>query len=164
MATSAEAIIRTYASMVYRLAFSQTQNRSDAEDVSQEVFLRYFKKAPVFESEEHRRAWLIRVTVNCAKKLRASAFVRRTVPLDTELPFQQPESFELYWALRRLSAADRTVLHLFYYEDQPVSKIAELLEKKESTIRSQLTRARQRLKQLLKENDYVTETLSTDER
>lgn len=150
-----EQIIQKYADMVYRLACAQAQNRSDAEDIFQEVFLRYLRSAPEFASEEHRRAWLIRVTINCAKKLRASAFVRHTVPLDAELPFETEESLALYAELRRLPAADRAVLHLFYYEDQRVQEIARLLHKKESTVRSRLTRARQRLKKLLKETDYV---------
>lgn len=150
-----EQIVRKYADMVYRLACSQAQNRSDAEDIFQEVFLRYLRSAPEFASEEHRRAWLIRVTINCAKKLRASAFVRHTVPLEVELPFKTEESLALYSELRRLPAADRAVLHLFYYEDQSVREIAHLLHKKESSVRSQLTRARQKLRKLLKETDYV---------
>ncbi|WP_406243016.1 RNA polymerase sigma factor [Tissierella carlieri] len=64
---SIDNIVNTYSNMVYRLAFSQTRNKSDADDIFQEVFLRYIKNKPNFETEEHRKAWLIRVTINCAK-------------------------------------------------------------------------------------------------
>ena len=65
---SPEAVIRRYSDMVYRLAFARTGNRSDAEDLYQEVFLRYLTRAPAFTSEEHRKAWLLRVAVNCANR------------------------------------------------------------------------------------------------
>ena len=65
---SPEAVIRRYSDMVYRLAFARTGNRSDAEDLYQEVFLRYLTKAPAFTSEDHRKAWLLRVAVNCANR------------------------------------------------------------------------------------------------
>lgn len=61
-----EAAVRRYADTVYRLAYARTGSREDAEDVFQEVFLRYVRKKPTFKDEEHRKAWLIRVTVNCA--------------------------------------------------------------------------------------------------
>ena len=75
-------VVREYANMVYRLAFAQVRSRSDADDIFQEVFLRYVRNALVFQSEEHRKAWLIRVTINCAKKHWASLWRRRTEPLD----------------------------------------------------------------------------------
>ena len=62
-------VIEKYKDMVYRIAFSYCRNRSDADDVFQEVFLRYFRKAPVFKNAEHEKAWLIRVTVNCSKSV-----------------------------------------------------------------------------------------------
>ena len=68
-----ESVVRRYAPMVYRLALAQVRSRCDAEDIFQEVFLRYFRSAPVFSEEEHRRAWLIRVTVNSAPA--SSSFV-----------------------------------------------------------------------------------------
>ena len=64
-----EQIVRTYADMVYRIAYRYVKNSIDTDDVFSEVFLAYFKKERTFESEEHRKAWLIRVTINCAKDL-----------------------------------------------------------------------------------------------
>ena len=63
--------MRTYADMVYRIAYRYAKNSIDTDDVFSEVFLTYFKKERTFESEEHRKAWLIRVTINCAKDLLA---------------------------------------------------------------------------------------------
>ena len=70
--SQAEETVRRYSDMVYRLAFARTGNTADAEDVYQEVFLRYLRSDPQFTSEEHRKAWLLRVTINCAKKLHAA--------------------------------------------------------------------------------------------
>ncbi|MDR3277454.1 MAG: sigma-70 family RNA polymerase sigma factor, partial [Oscillospiraceae bacterium] len=84
----AEEIVDKYADMVFRIAFSQTKNRADADDVFQDVFLKLFRSEAVFDSEEHIKAWLIRVAVNTSRKLFASAWNRRTVPLTDELPYE----------------------------------------------------------------------------
>lgn len=147
-----EDIVARYGNMVYRLAFANLRSKPCAEDVFQEVFLRYMKKAPAFESEEHRRAWLIRVTVNCCRNITGSAWYRRTVPLDDhDLPWELPEEWALEEQLRKLPAHYRAVLHLFYYEDLPVDEIARLLKRKPSTVRTQLTRARKLLEHQLRE-------------
>ena len=83
--SQAEETVRRYSDMVYRLAFARTGNTADAEDVYQEVFLRYLRSDPQFTSEEHRKAWLLRVTINCAKKLHAAPWRRRTEPLSETL-------------------------------------------------------------------------------
>ena len=148
---SIEDVISRYQTMVYRLAYANLRS-SYADDVFQEVFLRYIKKAPSFENEEHRKAWLIRVTVNCCRKVTGSAWLRRTVPLeDHDLPYEMPEEWALEESLRKLPQNYRTVLHLFYYEDLPVNEIAQLLKRKPSTVRTQLTRARQLLEKELRE-------------
>ena len=133
-----ESVVRRYAPMVYRLALAQVRGRCDAEDIFQEVFLRYFRSAPVFSEEEHRRAWLIRVTVNCAKKFWTSAWMRRTV---------------LWEQLQLLPGKYRAVLHLFYYEQLSVGEIGKLLGEKPATVRTQLTRARRLLRKQLKEEE-----------
>ena len=77
-ADRAEEMVRRYGKMVYRLAFARSGRREDADEIFQEVFLRYVKKCPAFERENHCRAWFIRVTVNCANKLWANPWRRRT--------------------------------------------------------------------------------------
>lgn len=148
---SLEPVIRRYSNMVYRLAFARTGNVSDAEDLYQEVFLRYLTRAPAFTSEEHRKAWLLRVTINCAKKLHAAPWRRRTEPLSETLEAPSPEGEALWEELRRLPDKYRTVLHLYYYEDMTTEEIARLLDRSPATVRSQLMRGRDRLRVLLEE-------------
>ena len=148
-------VMDRYGTMVYRLAFSQLRNGTDADDIYQEVFLRYYRKRPEFESEEHRRAWLLRVTVNTAKSYVTSAWFRHTVALEECAVYQEPEEEQLSEALQMLKPGDRMLLHLFYYEDCSVREMAQLLGRKESTVRTQLTRARRKLGKILKgEDDY----------
>lgn len=143
-------VLSTYSNMVYRLALSRTKNVSDAEDILQEVFLRLVNKRPEFTSEEHRKAWLIRVTVNCSNKLITSAWFRRTIPLKEELKFETKEKSDVYYSVLELPLKYRTVIHLFYYEELSISQICHILSVKESTIKSQLLRARHLLKIKLK--------------
>ena len=144
--------IRRYAAMVYRLALARAGNSADAEDIFQEVFLRYVSKAPAFTSEEHRKAWLLRVTVNCARKLHAAPWRRLTEPLSDLLAAPEPEESGLWDALQRLRPEDRTVLHLYYYEELSTGEIARLLGCRPGTVRSRLTRARERLREQYKED------------
>lgn len=143
-------VLTEYSNMVYRLALSRTRNIADAEDIVQEVFLRLVNKKPKFENEEHRKAWLIRVTVNCSSKLLTSAWFRRTVPLEEELKFETKEKNDVYYAVMELPLKYRTVIHLYHYEDMSITQISEVLGIKESTVKSQLLRARQLLKTKLK--------------
>ena len=148
---SPEVVIRRYSDMVYRLAFARTGNRSDAEDLYQEVFLRYLTRAPAFTSEDHRKAWLLRVAVNCANRFHTAPWRKRTEPLSEALSVPAPEGEDLWEELRRLPERDRTVLHLYYYEDMTTEEIAKLLDRNPATVRSQLLRARAKLKKLLVE-------------
>lgn len=142
-------VVDTYANMVYRLAFAQVGNVSDAEDVFQEVFLRYIRRSRTFESEEHRKAWLIRVTVNCAKDHFRLMAKQKNLPL-TDIPFEQPEESLLHEAMQTLPPAYRAVIHLFYYEDFPVERIAKTLHVSPAAVRMRLHRARAMLEKTLK--------------
>ena len=150
-AASIEKVIYTYSNMVYRLAYAQVRSRSDADDIYQEVFLRYFRKQPSFECEEHRKAWLLRVTINCAKKHWSSYWFRHTVSLKETFAFTAPDDIGLNDAIRRLSPKYRAVIHLFYYEGLSIDEIGKALHTKEATVRTQLTRARRLLSDFLKE-------------
>ena len=152
-ALSAEEVFERYGDMVYRLAFVRTKNRCDADDILQDVFLRYLRSAPVFRDEEHRKAWLIRTTINRTKSLLGSAWFRRTAPLADDLKTEMEEKSEVYDAVLALPVKYRTVIHLFYYEDYSVAEVAAALSEKETTVRSQLHRARNLLREELK-GDY----------
>lgn len=141
-----------YFDMVYKLAFSGTKDRAHADDVCQEVFLKFLKTDKKFESEEHVKAWLIRVTVNQYKSFFTSSWFKKTVPIsdkENELVFTTPEKNDLHNVILKLPQKYSTVIHLFYYEDLPVSQIAKILNVGESTVKSQLHRARAMLKELL---------------
>lgn len=149
-----ENVIRYYADMVYRLAFARAGTKYDADDIFQEVFLRYVKKRPAFTSEEHRKAWLLRVTINCSNKFWNSFWKKKVQGLSEDLVFPEQESMELYEELQKLPPKYREVIHLFYYENMPLEEISRVLNRKNSTVRTQLTRARAMLREFMKEEDY----------
>ena len=151
MPDTAEAVAQ-YGSAVYRLAYAMTRSRSDADDVFQEVFLRLHRSAPDFANEEHRRAWLLRVTANCARSLLASPWRMLTLPLEDVYSYQDSVESAVDEALAHLPGKYRAVIHLFYYEGYQTEEIARILGRSPSTVRAQLTRARQKLRTLLKED------------
>ncbi len=147
-----EQIVRTYADMVYRIAYRYVKNSIDTDDVFSEVFLAYFKKERTFESEEHRKAWLIRVTINCAKDLLAQRAQLQQLHEET-LPDQTARDadtyMDLYKAIEGLRPEYREVIKLYYLDDLSVKEIAQILNKNENTIKTQLFRARDTLKSVL---------------
>ncbi|MBQ2953964.1 MAG: sigma-70 family RNA polymerase sigma factor [Clostridia bacterium] len=131
------------------------RNPHDADDVFQDVFLRYAERAPAFRDDNHRRAWLLRVTINRCRSLQRSAWFRRIVPLEHAGSVSSPPPADpaLSQALDSLPAKYRTVVHLSCYEHMDAQEIAELLGVKAVSVRSQLSRARAMLRELLKEED-----------
>lgn len=102
-AKTPEQLVSVYGNMVYRLAYAQTRSRHDADDIFQEVFLQTVRKRPVFDSVEHEKAWLLRVTLNCLKSHWRMAWRQHDTPLDDRIPFPEPEDSALDEALRRLT-------------------------------------------------------------
>ena len=152
---NAERIVAAYQTTVYRLAYAYVHSRSDADDVFQEVFLRYFRKRPAFESAEHEKAWFLRVTINCAKNHLTSAWFRKTRPMEDHLIFPTSEESGLNEALLKLPATDRSVVHLYYYEGYHTDEIAKIVGLGPSAVRTRLTRARKKLASLMKEEANV---------
>lgn len=155
---TAEAAIDRYADMVYRLALSQMKNRTDADDIFQEVFVRLVGHIQDLESWEHVKAWLIRVTINCARKHfdqywnKNVDYIEDTERLEDEAAeYEVPEEHPVRAAVARLPAKYRTVVHLYYYEELSIAEIAQLTGQKESTVKSQMHRAREILKGILGE-------------
>ena len=108
------------------------------------------RKRPVFDSVEHEKAWLLRVTLNCLKSHWRMAWRRHDTPLDDRIPFPEPEDRALDEALRRLTPKYRAAVHLFYYEGYTAEEIARMSGEKPSAIRTRLTRARAQLRELMK--------------
>lgn len=151
-----EEIVNEFTNMVYQLALCKVKNNADAADIFQDVFLRLVKSRENFESKEHIKAWLIRVTVNCSKNLMKSAWNRYTVPLE-EAPdkIHEDDFDEIHSAIKDLPLKMRMIVHLFYIEDMSADKIGKILKIKTSTVTSQLCKARKILKEKLKgEYDY----------
>ena len=150
---TAARIVKKHAETVYRVAFARTGSRADAEDIMQEVFLRFIRRAPVFESAEHEKAWFIRAAINCSNTLLGSAWRRRTVPYcdSTGGACHAESAGRATEAVAKLPENMRIVVHLFYYEDLPVAKIAEITGKTQVSVKTTLSRARKKLKKILTE-------------
>lgn len=151
--------VEQYANDVYRIAYSYCKRSFDAQDITQNVFLKLFQSNTEFQDQEHIRKWLIRVAVNESKNLCTSFWKKRIVPLEEsdgdeacEYSFPYQESSDLYDAVMLLPYKYRIVIHLYYYEDYSIQEIAGILNRKETTIQTQLMRARKKLKTMLKEN------------
>ena len=143
-------ILDTYGDTILRYAYSYLHNRSDTEEVLQDTLIQFLKTRPVFESDEHEKAWLLRVTLNCLKSHWRMAWRRHDTPLDDRIPFPEPEDSALDEALRRLTPKYRAAVHLFYYEGYTAEEIARMSGEKPSAIRTRLTRARAQLRELMK--------------
>lgn len=149
-----ETVFKRYADMVYRLAFVRTGNRSDSDDILQEVFLRYMKVWQKMKSEEHIKATLIRITVNCSNSLFSSAWFKKTAPLDENISVTDNASLENTLSeVLKLPLKYRTVIHLYYYMGYSVAEIADLTKTNPSTVKTRLSRAREQLKKTLKEEE-----------
>lgn len=160
--------IDAYGDMLFKLSFIRLQNVQDAEDVVQEAFYQYVKKGGSFESPEHEKAWLLKVTLNACRKVWRSAWKRHqcdweeeaadgshltqaVVPGPEESACQKEERRRLMGKVMALPVKYRDVVHLFYYEELSVKEIALVTGRAESTVTSQLTRGRNLLKKSLKE-------------
>ncbi len=142
--TASEAF-KKHSDMVYRLAVARVKNKYDADDILQEVFLRFIKCKDRVENDEHAKALLIRITINCSKSLLGSSWFKRTEPLSESLSVRDEHSDTLD-AVMRLPQKYRTVIHMHYYMGYSVDEISAILKAKPSTVKSWLYRARQKLK------------------
>ena len=150
---TARAHIARWGDMVWRLAMARTRHIQDSEDVFQEVFTRFFRHQERLESDDHRKAWLIRCTINCTNTLLGSPW-RRHLPLeDAVLQAVPEESREVYQAVLALPKPYRTALHLHCCEGFTVAEIAAMLDTREGTVKSWLARGRAKLAQALKGED-----------
>lgn len=149
------AALQKYSDMVYRICFLYLQNSPDIEDVFQDVFLKLLQRKTPFESEDHEKAWLIRVAINQCKDV-IKGFWRKKIDLveDMELPFQEAEDKELLQVVLTLPKKYKDVIYLYYYEDYTVPQMAKLLHQKENTIYSHLHRAKELMKLKLEGMGY----------
>ena len=139
-----------YTDTVYRVAVHNTPNQSDAEDVTQDVFLRLLQCGKHFKDAEHMKAWLIRVTINlCRNRYRAA---KREVLLE-DIPQEAPQAEDgsVLEAVKRLPESERNAIYLHYYEGYTAAEIADILHSRTNTVLSWLRRGREKLRGTLDE-------------
>ncbi len=145
-------IIDKYKDMVYRTALTAVGNYADAEDIMQDVFFKYFKSQPEFESESHEKAWFLRVTINESKNLMRSSWRRRRADTEltklSELPEQNTESPVLD-AVLSLPEKYRIAIYLYYYEGYQIREIARITSQSETAVAQQMSRGRKKLQKKL---------------
>lgn len=154
---NAEQIVRKYSDMVYGIAIRYVRNRIDADDVYNDVFYRYFRRERTFASEEHRKNWLIRVSVNAAKdfliKKRSDVELRDDMFEDVRSDssnVSREELMDLRDGLKKLKEEYREIIELYYINGFNTKEISVMLQKSENTVKSQLLRGRQKLRELIK--------------
>lgn len=146
----AERMLDVYGNSILRLAYSYLHNYSDAEEVLQDTLIQFLRTAPQLSCGEHEKAWLLRVAANLSKNRIIYNKVRAVDELSETLVAEEREDLSFVWdAVKMLPAKYREVIHLYYEEGYATAEIAIILGRKESTIRSDLRRAREKLKSLL---------------
>ena len=154
MRMETEVLMDRYKDNLFAVAFNVCKNAADADDVVQDTFVQYHTQNRQFESEQHIKAWLIRVAINRSINVTRSLWRRSSLPLEDymeSLPFEAPEDSTLFAQVMALPEKYRVVIHLFYYEDYAVEEIARILRRPAGTVKSQLNRGRGLLKEMLKE-------------
>lgn len=151
-------IVQNYSGNIYRLALLHTYNKSDAQDIVQETFLRYavhINKKGVFEDKEHEKAWLLKVAMNLCIDLNRSPWSSGQTELeDYTVPpeeFSSASENDVYQALMYLPEKYKNILHLFYYEGYSIKEIGKITGLNSNTVKTRLTRGKQLLKDRLTE-------------
>ena len=149
---TAERLLDRYDNSILRLAYSYLHNMADAEEVVQDTLVQYLKETPEFADNTHEKAWCLRVAGNLAKNRIKYNSVREADELNDELVSEERDDLSFVWeAVKALPVKYREVVHLFYHEGYTTAEIARILDRKETTVRSDLSRAREQLKTVLKE-------------
>ena len=150
-------IINKYHGIVFRVVLGYVKNIHDADDVTQTVFIKLFTSNPVFNTESTGnaiKAWLIRVAINESKDLLKSVWYKKRTELDESLVVPEYEDLGLYEYVKKLKPKYRTVIYLYYYEDFSIKEISEILKISQSTITTQLQRAREQLKEKIQMEEH----------
>ena len=146
-------LARKYMDTVFRVAMNYLKNKTDADDVTQNVLLKFYKSDVDFESEEHVKHWLIRVALNECKNFLRFPWQKYASLEDymETLEFTDTHSRDLFEEVMKLPEKYRIVIHLFYYEDYSIWEIASILKLSESNVKVRLSRGRTMLKNSLQE-------------
>ena len=150
-----EEIVEKYSNMIMQIAYQNVFNKSDAEDISQEVFIKLIKNIQDFDNEEHMKAWIIRVTINLSKDYNKNFWNKNTIGLDEDLKSFGEEYQDVFKELSKLKPEYRNIIYLYYYQGYKINEISEILSMNQNTVSSYLTRARKDLKIILEEGGEV---------
>ena len=150
--------VNEYSGTIYKVAFHITRNKDDAYDVCQDVFLRLFNNFEKIKDDEHLKAWLIRVAVNCAKSYCTKGFKKNTVPIDdvneNDLIAENKEDNTIDKVLK-LPEKYRVVIHLFYYQEMSIEEISDTLQIGKSAVKTRLSRGRKLLEKIIREEEAL---------
>ncbi|MBR4960744.1 MAG: RNA polymerase sigma factor [Clostridia bacterium] len=144
---------------VYRVCYLRLGHREDAEDAAQNVFARWLRSGKTFETEEHEKAYFLRAACNESLNMKRSFWNRGRMDFDdlpealTAVEGPEPAETDTGEILRDLPARYRDVLYLYYYEELSTVEVAKALGRNESTVRTQLQKGRERLRELLTKGD-----------
>lgn len=145
-------LIEKHSDSLYRCALSYCNNKQDAEDIVQEVFLKCMRKNPSFADDEHEKAWLLRATINLCKDLQKTYWKKNVSELTDDIVECSEQDKTIYNLIAQLPFKYRIVIQLHYQEGYKIKEIAKILHKKESTIGNQLSRAKKYLKEMYEED------------
>ena len=144
------AALEKYSGMVYRICFMYLRNKDEAEDAFQDIFLRYIQANRHFESDEHEKAWLCKVSFNrCKDILRSFRFKTTSLESIAEPYYENSEEGAVLEAVLKLPTKYKDVIYFHYYEGYTAAQIAKILKCGENAVYSQLSRGRQMLKERL---------------
>ena len=148
-------LAKKYIDTVFRVALNYLRSGTEADDVTQNVFLKLWKEKKPFESEEHVRAWLIRVTINECKHVLRSPWrsAENFEDYAAKLSFVTPEHSELFYAVMDLPKKYRMPIYLYYYENYSTGEVAQILGIPRATVATHLRRGRMMLREILQEAD-----------
>lgn len=147
-------VFEKFKNTVYSVVFHYVRNAEDAADLQQDVFVKLLGSDGEFESEEHVKAWLIRVAINLCKNHLRSRSRFSDAPLPENIPVVQEESNDLFAMVLTLPEKYRIPLHLFYYEEYSIRQIATAMELPEATVKIRLKRGREKLGKSLRKEDW----------
>ena len=145
-------LIENYGDSLFRLACSYLHNEADAQEIVQDTLIQLLRYDPTFETSEKEKAWLMKTAANLSKNRIRFNKRHETEEFDERFFVEEKEDYRYLWeAVKQLNEKEREIIHLYYQEEYTTKEISELLEMNESTIRSLLKRAREKLKEILKE-------------
>ena len=153
-----EELINKYSKIIFQIAYQNCFIKSNAEDITQEVMIKLWKNLENLKTEEHIKAWLIRVTINTSIDNNRSYQYKKETELNPNDDFYFEEEYqELTEELKKLKPESRNIIYLYYYQGYKTKEIAQILNLNINTVSTNLARAKQQLKNILEEGGEYNE-------